>query len=77
MLAPLLIMGGALGALEAPFLPGGDAGVWPLVSMAAILGGTMRSPLTGIIFALELTHDVNVPCRCSSPAWPRTRSPCW
>jgi len=28
--------------------------------MAAILGGTMRSPLTGVIFALELTHDVNV-----------------
>jgi CBS domain-containing protein len=28
--------------------------------MGAILGGTMRSPLTGIIFALELTHDVNM-----------------
>ena len=27
--------------------------------MAAILGGTMRSPLTGVVFALELTHDVN------------------
>ena len=28
--------------------------------MAAVLGGTMRSPLTGVIFALELTHDINV-----------------
>ncbi len=28
--------------------------------MGAILGGTMRSPFTGIIFALELTHDVNM-----------------
>jgi CBS domain-containing protein len=28
--------------------------------MAAILGGTMRSPLTGIVFALELTHDWGV-----------------
>ena len=28
--------------------------------MGAILGGTMRSPLTGIVFALELTHDVNM-----------------
>ena len=28
--------------------------------MGAILGGTMRSPLTGVIFALELTHDVNI-----------------
>jgi CBS-domain-containing membrane protein len=25
--------------------------------MGAILGGTMRSPLTGAVFALELTHD--------------------
>src|ERR1700757_544033 len=28
--------------------------------MGAILGGTMRSPLTGVVFAFELTHDVNV-----------------
>ena len=28
--------------------------------MGAILGGTMRSPLTGVVFALELTHDVNM-----------------
>jgi CBS domain-containing protein len=28
--------------------------------MGAILGGTMRSPFTGVVFALELTHDVNV-----------------
>jgi CIC family chloride channel protein len=58
VLAPLLMMGGALGALESSFLPGGDAALWPLVSMAAVLGGTMRSPLTGVIFAVELTHDV-------------------
>ena len=59
VLAPLLMMGGALGGLEAAFLPNEGAGFWPLVSMGAILGGTMRSPLTGIVFALELTHDVN------------------
>jgi H+/Cl- antiporter ClcA len=59
VLAPLLIMGGALGALAAPFLPGGDVPLWALVSMAAALGGTMRSPLTGAVFALELTHDIN------------------
>jgi H+/Cl- antiporter ClcA len=59
VLAPLLIMGGALGALESHFLPGGDPSLWVLVSMAAVMGGTMRSPLTGTIFALELTHDVN------------------
>jgi H+/Cl- antiporter ClcA len=60
VLAPLLIMGASLGGLEALFLPPAGAGFWPLVSMAAILGGTMRSPFTGIVFALELTHDWNV-----------------
>ena len=60
VLAPLLMMGGALGGVEAWVLPSFGAGFWPLVSMGAILGGTMRSPLTAIIFALELTHDVNM-----------------
>ena len=60
VLAPLLMMGGALGGIEAGFLPNEGLGFWPLVSMGAILGGTMRSPLTGIVFALELTHDINV-----------------
>jgi CIC family chloride channel protein len=60
VLAPLLMMGGALGGLEAMYLPAEGAGFWPLVSMGAILGGTMRSPFTGVIFALELTHDVNM-----------------
>jgi len=60
VLAPLLMMGGALGGLEAMALPAEGAGFWPLVSMGAILGGTMRSPLTGVVFALELTHDVNM-----------------
>jgi chloride channel protein, CIC family len=60
VLAPLLMMGGALGGLEAMFLPFEGAGFWPLISMGAILGGTMRSPLTSIVFAFELTHDANV-----------------
>ena len=42
VLAPLLMMGGALGGLEAMFLPNEGAGFWPLISMGAILGGTMR-----------------------------------
>ena len=58
VLAPLLIMGGALGALEAHFLPGGNAGYWALIGMAAMMGGTMRSPLTATLFAVELTGDV-------------------
>src|SRR5712675_1671188 len=60
VLAPLLMMGGALGGLEAAILPHEGLGFWPLVSMGAILGGTMRSPFTGILFAVELTHDINM-----------------
>jgi len=60
VLAPLLIMGGALGALEAHFLPFGDSGFWALLGMAAILGGTMRAPLTATMFAFELTGNVHV-----------------
>jgi H+/Cl- antiporter ClcA/CBS domain-containing protein len=59
VLAPLLMMGAALGGVEAMFLPNEGAGFWPLISMGAILGGTMRAPFTAILFALELTHDVN------------------
>ncbi len=59
VLAPLLMLGGALGGVEAMFLPAHGVGFWPLISMGAILGGTMRSPFTGIVFALELTHDFN------------------
>jgi CBS domain-containing protein len=54
------MIGAALGGVEARIFPAEGVGFWPLVSMAAILGGTMRAPLTAVVFALELTHDVNV-----------------
>jgi chloride channel protein, CIC family len=57
VLAPLLIMGGALGAIEGHFLPFADTSFWALLGMAAILGGTMRAPLTGTLFAVELTGN--------------------
>lgn len=60
VLAPLLMMGGALGAGLAKFIPIGDTGVWALIGMAGMMGGTMRSPLTAMIFALELTQDLNL-----------------
>ena len=56
VLAPMLMIGGALGGLEAQVFPHVAAGFWPLVGLAGVLGGVMRSPLTGVIFALELTH---------------------
>jgi H+/Cl- antiporter ClcA len=60
VLAPLLMMGAALGGVEGGFLPHEGAGFWPLISMGAILGGTMRAPFTAVLFSLELTHDINV-----------------
>ncbi|MDE3061175.1 MAG: chloride channel protein [Pseudomonadota bacterium] len=60
VLAPLLIMGGALGALAGHFIPGGtDEGVWALLGMAAMMGGTMRSPLTATLFAMEFTGNLS------------------
>jgi chloride channel protein, CIC family len=60
VLAPLLMMGGALGSIASAVLPGGDAGLWAIIGMAAIMGGTMRSPLTAMFFAGELTRDWNL-----------------
>jgi len=60
VLAPLLIMGGALGALESHIMPFGGEGFWALLGMAAILGGTMRAPLTASLFAVELTGDIHM-----------------
>ncbi len=58
VLAPLLILGGALGWLVGTVMPGAP-GYWALLGMAAMLGGTMRAPLTGALFAVELTGDVH------------------
>jgi H+/Cl- antiporter ClcA len=57
VLAPMFMIGGALGSLEALVFPHVGAGFWALVGLAGVLGGVMRSPLTGVVFALELTHQ--------------------
>jgi len=59
VLAPLLMIGAGLGCVLAPWLPGGTPQLWALVCMAATLGGTMRAPLTAVVFAFGLTHDGN------------------
>ncbi|HEX8755926.1 MAG TPA: chloride channel protein [Steroidobacteraceae bacterium] len=58
-LAPLLMMGGAVGVFEAHIIPFGNAGFWSLIAMAAVLGGTLRCPLTATVFAIELTGDIS------------------
>jgi chloride channel protein, CIC family len=60
VLAPLLMMGAALGGLEQMFFPDYGIGFWPAISLGAILGGTMRAPLTGIVFTIELTNDFSL-----------------
>ena len=60
ILAPLLMMGGALGAAGSFLFPMETMPFWALVTMAATLGGAMGSPLAIIIFAVELTRDVNM-----------------
>ena len=59
ILAPILIMGAALGGIMGHVLPGASTGVWALIGLAGALGGVTRSPFTAIIFAFELTHDQN------------------
>jgi H+/Cl- antiporter ClcA len=59
ILAPLLMLGAALGGILGSLLPGASAGTWALLGMAGAMAGVMRSPLTSVVFALELTHDVN------------------
>jgi CBS domain-containing protein len=64
VVAPLLIVGGGVGAAAAHFLPGvfpfEGAGFWALLGMAAVLGSTIGAPIMCIIFAVELTQDMNM-----------------
>ncbi|MDP5227423.1 MULTISPECIES: chloride channel protein [Arthrobacter] len=56
VLAPVFMIGGALGAAVGLLLPPVIPGFWALLGLTAVVGGVMRSPLTGVVFTLELTH---------------------
>jgi H+/Cl- antiporter ClcA/CBS domain-containing protein len=62
VLGPLLLIGGSLGGSLA-FLADGilpaqlDPGLWTTVGMAAVFAGATRTPLTSVVFAVELTHN--------------------
>ncbi len=60
VLAPLLMVGGALGSIEALFFPAEPVGFWAIVSMGAMIAGAMRAPMAAVIFAVELTHSMNM-----------------
>ena len=58
ILAPLLILGGCAGFLMGQYLPG-DPGFWAMVGMAGVMSGVMRAPMTGALFAAELTNHLS------------------
>jgi CIC family chloride channel protein len=57
ILAPLLMIGGALGALMSHLMPVMSPGAWALVGMTAVLSASIGAPLTSAMLALELTHN--------------------
>ncbi len=63
ILAPVLLMGAALSGILGQALPRHSPGMWAFIMMAAGLAGVMRSPLTSVVFAYELTGatDLMVP----------------
>jgi chloride channel protein, CIC family len=58
VLAPLLMIGGAAGALAAHLahLPADLQAFWALIGMGAMLAGALGVPMTAILFCLEVTH---------------------
>jgi CBS domain-containing protein len=56
VLAPMFMIGAALGALAGTLFPHVVPGFWPLVCLAGVIGGVMRAPFTAVVFSLELTH---------------------
>ncbi|HEX9449481.1 MAG TPA: chloride channel protein, partial [Dongiaceae bacterium] len=57
VLAPLLMIGGALGCVIGLLIPGGQPALYAMFGMAAMMAGTMRAPLTASLFAVELTGN--------------------
>lgn len=60
VLAPLLLIGASLGGVGADLLRPDGAAAWPLLGMAAMMGGMMRAPFTATVFALELTQQISL-----------------
>jgi len=58
IVAPLLILGGCAGFLIGQYLPG-SPGFWAMIGMAGIMSGVMRAPMTGALFAAELTNHLS------------------
>jgi chloride channel protein, CIC family len=58
VLAPLLMIGGAVGALAGHVAHASSEmqAFWALIGMGAMLSGSLGVPITAILFSLEVTH---------------------
>jgi CIC family chloride channel protein len=58
VLAPLLMIGGGVGALAGHFVHATSEmqAFWALIGMGAMLAGSLGVPITAILFSLEVTH---------------------
>ncbi len=57
ILAPLLMIGGAMGAAMGHVLTPVSQGAWALVGMSSVLAAAIGAPLTAAMLAVELTHN--------------------
>jgi CIC family chloride channel protein len=57
ILAPLLMIGGAMGAAMSHVLTPVSQGAWALVGMSSVLAASIGAPLTAAMLAVELTHN--------------------
>jgi len=57
ILAPLLMIGGAMGVAMGHILPPVSQGAWALVGMSSVLAAAIGAPLTAAMLAVELTHN--------------------
>jgi len=60
VLAPVMMIGGALGALLSYGLPDMGPGFWAMIGIGATLSAALRVPMTAIVFTVEQTHDWNM-----------------
>jgi len=60
VLAPVMMIGAGMGALLSYALPDMGPGFWAMIGLGAMLSGTLRVPMTAIIFTVEQTHDWNM-----------------
>lgn len=60
VLAPVMMIGAAVGALLSYGLPGMGAGFWAMIGIGATMSAALRVPMTAIVFTVEETHDWNM-----------------